>query len=320
MAEESNSHLMSPESSPEVKRRRVSLDLPTPEPPLPRVSSFFCPLPPEPFSLDLPVSPMIFIPTMAPFVTKEDLTELFGEFGELKGVDITDNTNCDPNKEAVIEYCNGDDAKRAILLYHNRKLDGLPMQFHLPIWDQNIKKFKRESQHTSKALKHYDPDKVSIVRVENLLWGTTPKLLMDFFSKIGRVINVTKNFSKAEITFRNRKDAERAVRMYHKKMLSCERSGLGGLPLELKIVPKWTLGVDVENARAQKDSVLIRLQTQQLREQDIEIEDLKKQVAELKRKTENDHDRNTLLNKNERLKQRLREIKDVVQTDPFFRK
>ena len=52
-----------------------------------------------------------------------------------------------------------------------------------------------------------------------------------------------------------------------------------------------------------------------------EIERLKNQVAELKRKAENDHDdRKTLLDKNERLERRLRRIKEVVHTDPFFQK
>ena len=65
------------------------------------------------------------------------------------------------------------------------------------------------------------------------------------------------------------------------------------------------------------ESTIIQLQAQ-LRNQDIEIEDLKKQMTDMKKKAE--LERRTLLAKNEKLEQRLQKVKDLLTTDPFFRK
>ena len=178
----------------------------------------------------------------------------------------------------------------------------------VPTYSRTFPKRRRFSDpESSNVEKNKNPDSC-IVRVDNLDHMTTPKLLAVLFGKIGPLVRVRKILSEAEIIFENRKDAERTVKMYHNKKV-----GRYGGPLKLKIVPKCNLGV--RNPKWDTAIPVIRLQAQ-LRDQDIEIEDLKKEMAEMKKRAE--QERRILLDRNERLERRLQKIKDLLRTEPFF--
>ena len=74
------------------------------------------------------ISPQILLTNLAPNVSVEDLTELFGDIGPLERVIVS---NEEPH-QAIIEYSDKKSIKRAIDVYNNRSLDGKPMKCHLP--------------------------------------------------------------------------------------------------------------------------------------------------------------------------------------------
>merc|ERR1711874_242129 len=61
-------------------------------------------------------------------VSKEDLTELFGDIGQLFSVKMSE-----PPGSAEVAFMNGEDADRAIEVYNNRLLDGQAMKCQLTV-------------------------------------------------------------------------------------------------------------------------------------------------------------------------------------------
>ena len=66
-------------------------------------------------------------------VTKEDIIELFGVIGALKGVEILTPVT------AVVVFVNKSHAAKAIRTYHNRLLDGQPMMCYIADNDPRLK-------------------------------------------------------------------------------------------------------------------------------------------------------------------------------------
>ena len=66
-------------------------------------------------------------------VTKEDIVELFGFIGALKGVEILSPVT------AVVVFVNKSHAAKAIRTYHNRLLDGQPMICYIADNDPRMK-------------------------------------------------------------------------------------------------------------------------------------------------------------------------------------
>jgi len=72
------------------------------------------------------VETKVVVSNLKPSVSQEDLSELFGDVGQLRRVKMSQ-----PPGSAEIVFLNGEDADRAIEVYHNRQLDGQPMKCQL---------------------------------------------------------------------------------------------------------------------------------------------------------------------------------------------
>jgi hypothetical protein len=64
----------------------------------------------------------LVVSNLNPLVTNQDIMELFGDIGTVAGLQMIN-----PNT-ALVTYRKNDDAAKAVETYHNRLLDGLPMQ------------------------------------------------------------------------------------------------------------------------------------------------------------------------------------------------
>jgi len=64
----------------------------------------------------------VSVTNLQPSVTEDDLNELFGDIGAIKRVKKTSIVS------AEVIFVHREDANKAIDVYHNRQLDGLPMK------------------------------------------------------------------------------------------------------------------------------------------------------------------------------------------------
>lgn len=78
-------------------------------------------------------SAKVYASNLHPTVSREDVMELFGNVGFIRGIEMS------RPGAAVIDFYDENDAAKACDIYHNRLLDGLPMKCYLQNSDQQQK-------------------------------------------------------------------------------------------------------------------------------------------------------------------------------------